>query len=79
MQRALSVLLVDLINVIVGGTVGMTILVFYHPYFLLYDALLLIGLGLATVGGCLVFRLSNAIQAGRRSASVAAQLTTSLK
>ena len=43
MQRALSVLLVDLINVIVGGAVGMTILVFYHPYFLLYNALLLAG------------------------------------
>src|SRR5574340_156105 len=35
MQRAVSVLLVDLINVIVGGAVGMTILVFYHPFFLL--------------------------------------------
>jgi len=43
MQRALSVLLVDLINVIVGGAVGMTILVFYHPYFLLYNALILAG------------------------------------
>lgn len=43
MQRALSVLLVDLINVVVGGTVGMTILVFYHPYFLLYNAILLAG------------------------------------
>ncbi|HKY70865.1 MAG TPA: ATP-binding cassette domain-containing protein [Nitrospira sp.] len=43
MQRALSVLLVDLINVVVGGSVGMTILVFYHPYFLLYNALLLAG------------------------------------
>ena len=43
MQRALSVLLVDLINVVVGGAVGMTILVFYHPYFLLYNALLLAG------------------------------------
>jgi ABC-type bacteriocin/lantibiotic exporter with double-glycine peptidase domain len=43
MQRALSVLLVDLINVVVGGAVGMTILVFYHPYFLLYNALLLGG------------------------------------
>ncbi len=42
-QRALSVLLVDLINVIVGGAVGMTILVFYHPYFLLYNALILSG------------------------------------
>ncbi|MDP3090650.1 MAG: ATP-binding cassette domain-containing protein [Nitrospira sp.] len=43
MQRALSVLLVDLINVVVGGTVGMSILVFYHPYFLLFNALLLVG------------------------------------
>lgn len=43
MQRALSVLLVDMINVVVGGTVGMTILVFYHPYFLLFNALLLAG------------------------------------
>lgn len=43
MQRALSVLLVDLMNVVVGGAVGMTILVFYHPYFLLFDALLLVG------------------------------------
>ncbi|MFO0706698.1 MAG: ATP-binding cassette domain-containing protein [Nitrospira sp.] len=43
MQRALSVLLVDLINVVVGGAVGMSILVFYHPYFLLFDALLLVG------------------------------------
>jgi ABC-type bacteriocin/lantibiotic exporter with double-glycine peptidase domain len=46
MQRALSVLLVDLINVVVGGAVGMTILVFYHPYFLLYNALLLAGFGI---------------------------------
>jgi len=43
MQRALSVLLVDMINVVVGGAVGMSILVFYHPYFLLYDALLFTG------------------------------------
>ena len=43
MQRALSVLLVDMINIVVGGAVGMSILVFYHPYFLLYDALLLTG------------------------------------
>jgi ABC-type bacteriocin/lantibiotic exporter with double-glycine peptidase domain len=43
MQRAVSVLLIDLINVIVGGAVGMTILVFYHPYFLLFNAVLLAG------------------------------------
>jgi ABC-type bacteriocin/lantibiotic exporter with double-glycine peptidase domain len=43
MQRALSVLLVDMIHVIVGGAVGMTILAFYHPYFILFDMLLLLG------------------------------------
>ncbi|MGE0645198.1 MAG: ABC transporter ATP-binding protein [Nitrospira sp.] len=43
MQRALSVLLVDLVHVIVGGSVGMTILVFYHPYFILIDLMLLLG------------------------------------
>ena len=31
-------------------------------------ALLLIGLGLSTIGGCLIFRLSAPIQAGRRNA-----------
>ncbi|MDH4188425.1 MAG: ATP-binding cassette domain-containing protein, partial [Nitrospira sp.] len=30
---------------VVGGAVGMTILVFYHPYFLLYNVLLLTGFG----------------------------------
>jgi ABC-type bacteriocin/lantibiotic exporter with double-glycine peptidase domain len=43
MQRALSVLLVDLINVVVGGVIGMMILVFYHPYFILFNLVLLIG------------------------------------
>jgi putative ABC transport system ATP-binding protein len=46
LQRSLSVLLVDIINVVVGGTVGMIILVFYHPYFLAFNALLLVGFGL---------------------------------
>ncbi len=43
MQRALSVLLIDVVNVVVGGAIGMTILVFYHPYFLLFNAVLLAG------------------------------------
>ncbi len=43
MQRALSTLLIDLINVVVGGTVGMIMLVVYHPYFLMYDILLMTG------------------------------------
>ena len=49
MPRALVAMLVDLINVAVGGTVGMGILVFYHPYFLLYDVLLLVGFVTAIV------------------------------
>lgn len=43
MQRALSTLLIDLLNVVVGGTVGMIMLVVYHPYFLLYNLLLMAG------------------------------------
>ena len=43
MQRALSTLLIDLLNVVVGGTVGMIMLVVYHPYFLLYNILLMAG------------------------------------
>jgi ABC-type bacteriocin/lantibiotic exporter with double-glycine peptidase domain len=43
MQRALSTLLVDLVNVVVGGTVGMALLVIYHPYFLVYNLLLMAG------------------------------------
>lgn len=43
MQRALAVLLVDLIHVLVGGAVGMTMLVFYHPYFIFLNMVLLIG------------------------------------
>jgi putative ABC transport system ATP-binding protein len=43
MQRALSTLLTDLLNVVVGGTVGMLLLIVYHPYFLVYDLLLMAG------------------------------------
>ncbi|MBX3304047.1 MAG: ATP-binding cassette domain-containing protein, partial [Nitrospira sp.] len=43
MQRALSTLLFDLINVVVGGTVGMLLLMVYHPYFLMFNLLLMAG------------------------------------
>lgn len=46
MQRAVAVLLVDLIHVVVGGVIGMMILVFYHPYFILFNLILLIGAAL---------------------------------
>ncbi|MCO6440883.1 MAG: ABC transporter ATP-binding protein [Nitrococcus mobilis] len=41
MQRALSSLLVDFTNVLVGGIIGMALLVFYHPAFLLFDFFLI--------------------------------------
>jgi putative ABC transport system ATP-binding protein len=41
--RAFAAMMVDLINITVGGTVGMALLIFYHPYFLIYDVVLLMG------------------------------------
>lgn len=41
MQRALANLFVDFTNVIVGGFIGMTLLALYHPYFLIFDVILI--------------------------------------
>jgi len=43
LQRAISTLLTDVINVIIGSLFGMTILVLYHPVFFLFNAALLSG------------------------------------
>ena len=43
LPRALVAMLVDIINVTVGGAIGMTILVMYHPYFIVFNALLVCG------------------------------------
>lgn len=43
LPRALVAMLVDIVNVIVGGAIGMTILVMYHPYFLVFNILLVGG------------------------------------
>lgn len=43
LSRAIIVVLVDMINVLVSGLTGMTILVLYHPNFLVYNAFLLGG------------------------------------
>ncbi|MBM4124602.1 MAG: ABC transporter ATP-binding protein [Nitrospira sp.] len=43
LPRALVAMMVDLINVMIGGAVGMTLLVMYHPYFLVFNVLLLTG------------------------------------
>ncbi len=41
LQRALSSLFVDFTNVLVGGVIGMTLLALYHPYFIIFDVILL--------------------------------------
>jgi ABC-type bacteriocin/lantibiotic exporter with double-glycine peptidase domain len=51
MQRAVASLLVDLTNVVVGGFIGMALLVLYHPYFLVFDLLLLLAIGVIGVLG----------------------------
>ncbi|TKB69797.1 MAG: ABC transporter ATP-binding protein [Nitrospira sp.] len=43
MPRAIVVMLADLMNVFIGGTIGMAILVMYHPYFFFYNVLLMSG------------------------------------
>lgn len=43
LPRALVAMLVDIVNVGVGGTIGMSILVMYHPYFLVFNVLLVGG------------------------------------
>ena len=43
LARALIVVLVDVINVVISGLTGMTILVFYHPNFLVYNMFLIGG------------------------------------
>ncbi len=43
LPRSLAAMLVDIINVIVGGTIGMTILVMYHPYFIVFNVVLVGG------------------------------------
>ncbi len=49
LARAVIVVLVDVINVLISGMTGMTILVFYHPHFLIYNVLLLGGFALVAV------------------------------
>lgn len=49
LPRAIAVMVVDLINVMIGAIVGMTLLVMYHPYFLVYNSLLLVGFVTAIV------------------------------
>jgi ABC-type bacteriocin/lantibiotic exporter with double-glycine peptidase domain len=49
LPRSIVAMLVDVMNVFVGGAIGMSILVLYHPYFLAYNVLLLGGFLLVIV------------------------------
>jgi putative ABC transport system ATP-binding protein len=52
LTRALVAMVADLFNVSVVGTIGMSLLIFFHPYFLLYNMTLIVGfVGLLTVFG----------------------------
>lgn len=42
LQRAISSLFVDLINVLVSGFIGMILLALYHPFFIIFDAALIV-------------------------------------
>ncbi len=49
MQRALTALAVDVVNVVVTGMIGMTLMVLYHPYFLAFNVFLVAGFGAVIV------------------------------
>ena len=52
LTRALVAMVADLFNVAVVGTIGMTMLILFHPYFTLYILVLLVGfVGLLTLFG----------------------------
>ncbi|WP_447978966.1 ATP-binding cassette domain-containing protein [Candidatus Nitrospira bockiana] len=62
LPRALVAMLADLMNAAVSGGIGMALLVLYHPYFLLYDLVLLGGfLFLITVLGRGGFQITIAV------------------
>src|SRR5687767_797292 len=49
LTRALVAMVADLFNVAVVGSIGMAMLVFYHPYFLVYDLMLITGFSVLLV------------------------------
>ncbi len=52
LTRALVAMVADLFNVGVVGSIGMGLLIFFHPYFLLYNVTLIVGfVGLLTIFG----------------------------
>ncbi|MZH41960.1 MAG: ATP-binding cassette domain-containing protein [Nitrospinae bacterium] len=51
LQRAVSSLFIDLINVVVGGSIGMILLALYHPFFIVFDIGLIISIVLIAILG----------------------------
>jgi len=51
LQRAVSGLFIDLINVVIGGMIGMILLALYHPYFIIFDIGLIISIFLIAILG----------------------------
>lgn len=51
LQRAISSLFIDLINVVVGGLIGMILLALYHPYFIIFDIALVVSILIIAVLG----------------------------
>jgi len=51
LQRAISSLFIDLINVVVGGMIGMVLLALYHPYFIFFDLALIISILIIAILG----------------------------
>ncbi|MEK9629921.1 MAG: ATP-binding cassette domain-containing protein [Nitrospinota bacterium] len=51
LQRAVSSLFIDLINVVVGGLIGMILLALYHPFFIVFDIALIISIVLIAILG----------------------------
>jgi ABC-type bacteriocin/lantibiotic exporter with double-glycine peptidase domain len=44
LMRAFSGIFVDLVNFLVGTIIGMTLLALYHPFFIIFDAILLLSI-----------------------------------
>ena len=51
LQRAVSNFFVDLINVVVGGLIGMILLVLYHPFFIIFDIALVVSILIIAILG----------------------------
>jgi len=51
LKRAFSSIFVDLINFFVGAAIGMLLLVMYHPYFFIFDVILIVSIVIIAILG----------------------------